>query len=55
MAEEEEKKKKKKRLCPVDHNVWRSAQSLDPPILRMQKPPVNRSRANGPSLQLHSL
>jgi hypothetical protein len=31
MAEEEEKKK----LCPADHNVSRSALSLDPPILRI--------------------
>jgi len=31
MAEEEEKKK----LCTADHNVSRSALSLDPPILRI--------------------
>ncbi len=50
MAEEEEKKKKK--LCPADHNVSRSALSLDPPILRIAEATgqqIARERAKPPA------
>ncbi len=52
MAEEEEKKKKK--LCPADHNVSRSALSLDPPILRIAEATgqqIARERAKPPAAQ----
>jgi len=52
MAEEEEKKKKK--LCPADHNVSRSALSLDPPILRIAEATgqqMARERAKPPAVQ----
>jgi hypothetical protein len=50
MAEEEEKKK----LCPADHNVSRSALSLDPPILRIAETTgqqIARERAKPPAAQ----
>jgi hypothetical protein len=50
MAEEEEKKK----LCPADHNVSRSALSLDPPILRIAEATgqqIARERAKPPAAQ----
>jgi hypothetical protein len=48
MAEEEEK------LCPADHNVSRSALSLDPPILRIAEATgqqIARERAKPPAAQ----
>jgi len=48
MAEEEEKKK----LCPADHNVSRSAPSLDPPILGIAEATgqqIARERAKSPA------
>jgi len=50
MAEEEEKKK----LCPADHNVSRSALSLDPSILRIAEATgqqIARERAKPPGAQ----